>query len=338
MRFVSIRKVRLIAQDELGMTSSMFAKKFGISFDELYARASASDSSIAHVELSIAKAIDTEFGRCVSFVAPLSSELVDLHDPPVAISRIREFMARSGVSATTMAQLVGGTREWVHRTVAQPDPWMKKSRLLPIVDQLLRSNESPNYDLPTAVGAVEDAHRMPPVLRRCAIPMSSSMLQLPCLKAQKWRKILDVLVRMSEDGLRSVCESELIVAMWQHWPMDFGLKHYETFYPEAREVRSKLVSAPLKNFVERDLSRQQHWTVNSAGVHLVRRQRANAKKALYSKPVLLVVNRADGGKRCRQPGQPRAYLPSLQQVQTATAAMKSKLFAPFIESSRKPPA
>lgn len=282
MRFVVLRHVRERTINDLRWSRAEFAERIGIPFDQLLARARSNDPSIALVDSSVAKRIDDAIGCVASFECPAEGQTSAVEARNIEFERFEAFVQRTGMSISTFARIVGLERETIVRRMNTRMGWGRLTRSAPLVELLLRSNEQPDYERPDEN---EEVFVMPSLRtghRRCQIPIGSVIsTKRPEDHAPKWRKILHVLIELSLRGAQSVDESDLIVATWRQWPSEFGLRGYTEVFPEAREVRSKLVSSPLCDYVERDPENGHAWRPLVCGLVLVDKQRH--RKRLQSK-------------------------------------------------------
>lgn len=323
MRFVVLRRVRNLVTSELRWPRSAFAERIGITFDELASTASSTDPSIALVDLDLAQRLDTALGRTVSFECPTGAAVDRVEPRDIDIERVRAFLGQTGMSVATFAQIVGVQRETISSHLSKRVGWKRVARSAPVIDALLQSNEQPRYSAPEDIDVEFFANVMPTLqLRRhrCA----DSATTKPIEEAQKWRKILHVLTELSFRGAQSIDESTLIVSVWQAWPGDFGLRGYEGFYPESREIRAKLLSKPLCDYVERDDQRQQAWKPSRAGLALIETQRKSKKmRRLFIATTGEKCQRIVDGVRCSTRSRLEVErLPALAQIADALAIQR----------------
>lgn len=280
MRYIVHAHVAEIARDELQLNMADLRKRLGFSWSDLHQRSMIVDRDIRAISDQRAKAIDDLVGRVVSFAPPKPMSVAHgAQEREFDSQRIRNVIRATGIAAASLSRMLGRNPGWLYVRLTEKKPLRLSQENYAIVDQLCSSVESPVYaegesiPAPCAI-ATTVAHEniMPNVARAFCVAVKTPTVEREVGAANlvpKWRKILQVLERLSQSGTEFVDENVLVVETWRAYPKDFGLRGYELQYPEAREIRSKLVSKPLSRHVERNESQPAQWAVKPSGVALV---------------------------------------------------------------------
>lgn len=321
-----------------------------ISMKELSSHTVDALPALIEVDDATAQAIDRAIGHCISFAAPYASIDARARSQRVDFdtSLLRELMNSTGMTVETASVLFGCRREWMHRALIDRGVVSIAMCNAELLHYVIQSNSTPRYAEGDAPMPTEDASKMRRLSRRCAVHrvIDVSRIKFRGDRVATWQKILAMVVCLSRDGQYYVSEPELIVELWKAWPQSFGLKDYQSQYPEGRLTRSKLVSSPLNKWVERVMV--GFWSVNLAGVSYAKRHGFSVERSTRtvveswsSRCAAVAID-----KRCRSKHERNQdILPSLVAIQRAhTANMVSaqrrvdhspRRLSPFIEAAKQ---
>jgi hypothetical protein len=335
MRYVIHKHVVELVRSRLGIDMALFREIVGVSFKDLHGAKSRDSNGMRLLSNAQAYAIDQQIGQCVSFAPPASKMLLHLGKRQFDQRRIGAFIERTGVTVTALANLLGRSPAWIHLHLRRAVPMLVSEENEGILDALCSSNESPSYEEIKEVASVAPSKPSEAVTDAIDSYCFASVITTTSDKSHvpKWRKILQTLVRLSDGGLKQVDENKLVVEVWRAFPAEFGLRGYESQYPEAREIRSKLVTSPLSKYVERGGAMPAAWISNTAGSTLVNMPRSRESRR-YADALMKRGStcRAAGDRRCTGSDDPQlvARLP----LGTKTEGRRP-VFAPFINAARK---